>query len=501
MSRNRISSDDTDSLGKYLKHWRLQKGLSLESLALKTRIPLKYLRAIDTNDFSALPPLDTWPRTLGDSLRHHREEQGLSLDRIADQTRVPLVYLKALEENNALQMPAAPVIARSFIDSYLNCLTLEEAQKEDLLVQYAKLAEAVYDTVPEKPAGQFGHHSAEAASSSTPSGTGIGNRCHEFVLAVYFAAIDRRARICTHIITGYRATVLWSRHILHRIGTASAEAGEAAYQIGTLYAERLWTNARFDKEWSVRWQHALNALSSSGGPIRHSFTWMQRSMAPVSDWYTARAPEGKGLVLSHADGPATHGPAKTGDNIWGWMVRHGLTVLFFILLGGMASSIPVLKDTTLAGTKLTIAHIMECVSYGAALIVVGGISRNIARRLDRDRSGLTFLRPLVAPMTALLMVSALNKILLIVMNPFFSKGDRLAYNWTFVILILVSTLWIVLAWFFRSAPILESVNTPNRDNLPSNDAATSSCSLCKASAPASMKFCGHCGGALTPPHN
>jgi len=497
MNRNRITSDDTDSLGKCLKHWRLQKGLSLESIALKTRIPLRYLRALDTNDFSALPPLDTWPRTLGDSLRQYREQQGLSLDRIADRTRVPLIYLKALEENNALQMPAAPVIARSFIDAYLNCLALEDAQKEDLLVQYAKLAEAVYDTPPEVPAGQSAHVSDETEPSSISSGAGIRNRSHECVLAAYLATIEQRARMCGQVISGYRATLLWSRHTLHRIGIASTEAGQAAYQIGTLYAERLWTNARFDKEWSLRWQHALNTLSSGSGPIRHSFTWVQRSMPYFSNWHPAHASEGKGQVLSPADSHATHEMVKTGENIWGWMVRHGFTVLFFILLGGIAGNIPALKDTMLAGTRLTVAHLVEFFSYGAALIMVGGISRNIARRLDRDRSGLAFLRPLVTPMTVLLIVSVLNKILLIVMNPFFSKSDRLAYNWTFVVLILVSTLWIVLAWFFRSAPILESLSTPSRDHPSSDDVTSSTCPHCNASVPPGMKFCGQCGGALT----
>jgi len=83
-----------------------------------------------------------------------------------------------------------------------------------------------------------------------------------------------------------------------------------------------------------------------------------------------------------------------------------------------------------------------------------------------------------------------------VMNPFFSKADRLAYNWTFVALILASTTWIVLAWFFRSAPLLESVGSLHRDMPFSGNPAPSTCPRCYASLPQDMKFCGQCGTAL-----
>jgi len=496
MGDTRMTNIETDSLSKGLKHWRLRQKLSLESVALNTRIPLKYLRALESNDFSTLPPIDEWPRTLGDSLRQYREQQGLSLEGIAEHTRVPLMYLKALEENNSLHMPAAPVIARSFVESYLSCLTIQESEKEDLLVQYAQLAEVVYAKPDEESTIVPAHASAQIEHAWIPSRTTVRDRAHNIIWTVYLATVKQRARLCKGIISGSQATWGWSRRILHQIGTATVDAWHTTSDIALLYTERIMTHPRGEKERPTPWQRTLNTLSASGSSIRHSLAWMQRNLPSLSEWRLARTPESHELTVSLSDSHPTHTPEQTPNATWSWVIRYGFTVFFLILLGGTADKIPVLTDTMLVGTALNVSHLVEFLSYGTVLIVVGLISRHIARLLDRDRSGLTVLRPLVAPMTTLLMVSALHKILLIMTNPFFSKSDHLVYNWTFVLLILVSTVWIVLAWFFRSAPILESLSMHSHNRSPSNNAGPSPCPHCEAVPPPGMKFCGHCGGGL-----
>ena len=228
---------------------------------------------------------------------------------------------------------------------------------------------------------------------------------------------------------------------------------------------------------------------------------MQRSLPSLSDWHLTHVPEHTGRTVSLTDTATTHAQDQTGSPTRSWMIRHGFTAFLLILLGGTAGNIPVLTETRVIGTALKVSHLMEFFSYGTVLIVVGLFSRHIARLLNRDGSGLTFLRPLITPLTTLLMVSALHKILLIIMNPFFSKADRLAYNWTFVLLILTSTVWIILAWFFRSAPLLESLSTHSHSQLPCNDATPSPCPRCDACPPPGMKFCGQCGERLTAPRD
>ena len=62
----------TESVGPFLKHARETQGLSLEQLASVTRIQLKYLQAIEEEQFTALPAqvftkgfVRTYARSLG----------------------------------------------------------------------------------------------------------------------------------------------------------------------------------------------------------------------------------------------------------------------------------------------------------------------------------------------------------------------------------------------------------------------------------------------------
>ncbi len=64
------------------------------------------------------------------------------------------------------------------------------------------------------------------------------------------------------------------------------------------------------------------------------------------------------------------------------------------------------KETAFADTKLDASHLPEFLGYGGALFMVWLAGRKAAGQLDRDRSGFAFLRPLVVPLTALIVISA-----------------------------------------------------------------------------------------------
>ena len=147
-----------------------------------------------------------------------------------------------------------------------------------------------------------------------------------------------------------------------------------------------------------------------------------------------------------------------------WLVQYGMTVLLLILLGSTAATIPLFKDTALVGTKLTASNLVAFIGYGGSLLMMWLMGRKAVVQLVRNANGLAFLRPLGAPFNALLGVSALYKLLLTLVGPSLGKGDRLAYNWIFVSLILAATLWLIRTWFLKSAPLLDSLDATDPAN-------------------------------------
>lgn len=498
-----MTTDDIHSLGEHLKHWRLRKGLPLEVIALRTRIPLRYLRALEANDFSALPPLQTPHHTLGESLREFREQQGLSLELIAEQTRIPLSYLQALEENDALHLPVALVIARSYINAYLDCLSLQEEQEQDVLLQFARLVETVYV---QSPHGSTGHPGQETwcgrrwITRALQTARTFRDTCHERVLAAYLQLVQWRATFCRRIVSASQEVVTCVRQGFNQVAGFSASAARTTVDTVAAWSAHLLQKGEIEEARQSVWHHALTA-----GPwqIRHSFILLHRDAGSFSDRHASgdQTAHHGGRAPAEAGSGTNSFAQRLGAKMWVWVVQYGITILLLLLLGSVAANIPLFKETVLPETKLDASHLVEFLGYSGALVMVWLMGRKAAAQLDRDHGGFSFLRPLVTPLTALLITSAAYKVLLVLLTPFLDKSDRLTYNWVFVSLIVVSTLWLILAWFLKSAPMLEALETAGRGKQPTRGKNSIVCSRCGTSIPAGMKFCGQCGAALATPQD
>ncbi len=458
-----MTTDDTHSLGACIKHWRLQKGLPLEVIALKTRIPAKYLRALESNDFSALPPIEPVHHTLGESLREYRTRQGLSIESIADRTRVPLASLQALEENNSKNLPEAPVIIRSFVDAYLNCLTLQETEKEIVLIQLAKM---IYATSRHEPTDPAPTADREGQRALTKPFNVWSHGLHDRALGIYIRLTDWRTTFCRDTVSAYQRSLAQADHLCHRLSSLSAQAGRTVYQKTTVGAVELVERTRPEGGWSTLWTRMFSALTTGAEQIRRAIVSVHSNLAPlVRRAFVRHNVIQNGPSSDHVSpvAPQKHAQPLEGKP-WMWLVQYGSTVLLLLMLGSTASTIPLFKHTAFAETKLTASNLVAFIGYGGALLMVWLMGRKAVGHLIRDGKGLAFLRPLGAPFNTLLGVSASYELLFTLVGPSLGKADRLTYNWIFVILILAATLWLIRTWFLKSAPLLESLDTTDQAN-------------------------------------
>ena len=79
--------------------------------------------------------------SVGEFFRQVRETKGLTLDEVAIKTRIHLDYLKALEESNFAKLPDQ-VFAKGFVRSYARSLGLDE---EDAMRRFTTSASAFYN--------------------------------------------------------------------------------------------------------------------------------------------------------------------------------------------------------------------------------------------------------------------------------------------------------------------------------------------------------------------
>src|SRR5712692_1622322 len=72
--------------------------------------------------------------TLGEELRHKREQRGITLAEIAEATRIGTRFLKAIETDNFSILPGA-IFTRSFIRAYAKHVGMNEDEAIGLYLQ------------------------------------------------------------------------------------------------------------------------------------------------------------------------------------------------------------------------------------------------------------------------------------------------------------------------------------------------------------------------------
>src|SRR5438128_6559743 len=65
--------------------------------------------------------------TIGQQLRLAREERGMALREISDQTRISMRYLEAIETNDYKRLPGG-IFNRSFVKAYARCVGFDEKE-------------------------------------------------------------------------------------------------------------------------------------------------------------------------------------------------------------------------------------------------------------------------------------------------------------------------------------------------------------------------------------
>jgi cytoskeletal protein RodZ len=66
-------------------------------------------------------------RTIGQQLRRAREERGIPLREVSDQTRISMRYLEAIETDDYRRLPGG-IFNRSFVKSYARCVGFDEKE-------------------------------------------------------------------------------------------------------------------------------------------------------------------------------------------------------------------------------------------------------------------------------------------------------------------------------------------------------------------------------------
>ena len=146
-----------------------------------------------------------------------------------------------------------------------------------------------------------------------------------------------------------------------------------------------------------------------------------------------------------------------------WMFQYGVAILLALLLGVILGHIPLFTETPLGSTKLRAADVVQFLGYGGALLMLWLFGRQVAMHVPEGWKWLVPFRHLILPLTMLIVVTAAYGILQLIFGPFLQKTGKMIYNWIFVIGIASASIWLVVMWFLKSAPLVAALDMHRRE--------------------------------------
>jgi eukaryotic-like serine/threonine-protein kinase len=140
--------------------------------------------------------------------------------------------------------------------------------------------------------------------------------------------------------------------------------------------------------------------------------------------------------------------------ILAWAGPYIMAILWMLILGMLLSRVPLVKHTLGGPTSLAVSQIVRAVSYGAALFMMWMLSFRTTREIPDDGEGLTFLRSILRPLTAFMIIFAACKILLNIEASFPRSAARLSMQWATSMAMAMSAFWLTVAWVRHSNALI-----------------------------------------------
>lgn len=181
------------------------------------------------------------------------------------------------------------------------------------------------------------------------------------------------------------------------------------------------------------------------------------------------------------------------DN-WSWLGRYVAVIVLAVILAAALGSMDLFQTTVVMGKKLSAAHIVKFLGYGAALTVLWLLGQRSALVLRQQGGRWGFLQHLVLPVVSLIVVASAHGVILLVLRPLMDASLRDMYNWVFIAGIIATCAWLIMALFNQSSSLTEVLTSATQRLGSAGKIQT--CNQCGTQTQSGTKFCGQCGAKL-----
>ena len=149
---------------------------------------------------------------------------------------------------------------------------------------------------------------------------------------------------------------------------------------------------------------------------------------------------------------------------WSWVVRYLVVIVAALILAAAFGEMALFKTTKFGKTGLTAARLVQFLGYGGALLVLWMLAQRAAELLPGNDPKWNVLKSTLVPLTTLVVVSAGQAVMLLLLGPVMNKTWHQIYNWVSVTAIILSAAWLLGAVLTGSASLAPLFGSRMRRN-------------------------------------
>ncbi len=130
---------------------------------------------------------------------------------------------------------------------------------------------------------------------------------------------------------------------------------------------------------------------------------------------------------------------------WSWTIRYAIVIAAALMLAAAFGEMALFKTTRFGKTGLTAARLVQFLGYGGALLVLWMLADRAARMMPGNDPRWNVLKNTLVPLTTLIVISAGQAVLLLLVGPLMNKAWQQIYSWVSVSAIILSAAWLLAA--------------------------------------------------------
>jgi len=178
-----------------------------------------------------------------------------------------------------------------------------------------------------------------------------------------------------------------------------------------------------------------------------------------------------------------------------WTIRNGVAVLATVMLASVFSGAQVFREAALGSGGFTAAELVRLLGYGIALALIWVSACQAAAQIRANDPVSRLLHQGLPPLATLLILPGVYGLV----HPFLSNRAVPVISWLFVLLLLVTAVWLGLALHNNAEALVVGATAIRRSVSETAEHRGHECQKCGATNSTAAKFCASCGTPLAQP--